>query len=256
MTLYNKTRQILLQNVTAILLQNAIEVYYKVRQMFYYKMRQFYYKIRQLLRNATILLQNATFITNCDSTPPDRVTSKANLSSRNSQSDESNHFKQLDQISSFYDLILMLVNSKRIFTNDMHIIVNELHIILQTEKLLDGTDVSKFSKNCDSHCYASEYGNYLHELGRGGFKVPGDNNLFLLTGDCYLWIYYFLPSSEITCRTSLTNVLMIVSNIYRLDFKINHGLILLNILFNSYYKLYFPRSKKEPTQQLLKLSDS
>ena len=69
MTLYNKTRQILLQNVTAILLQNAIEVYYKVRQMFYYKMRQFYYKIRQLLRNATILLQNATFITNCDSTP-------------------------------------------------------------------------------------------------------------------------------------------------------------------------------------------
>ena len=57
-----------------ILLQNATEVYYKMRQVFYYKrddfitkcdsyykMRQFYYKIRQLL-------QNATFITNCDST--------------------------------------------------------------------------------------------------------------------------------------------------------------------------------------------
>ena len=38
----------LLQNVTAILLQNAAEVYYKMRQVF--------------------LLQNATFITNCDST--------------------------------------------------------------------------------------------------------------------------------------------------------------------------------------------
>ena len=47
--------------MTAILLQNVTEVYYKIRQVFYYKMRQ-------LLQNATILLQNATFITNCDST--------------------------------------------------------------------------------------------------------------------------------------------------------------------------------------------
>ena len=39
-------RQILLQNATAILLQNTTEVYYKMRQ----------------------LLQNATLITNCDST--------------------------------------------------------------------------------------------------------------------------------------------------------------------------------------------
>ena len=54
MTLYCKTRQILLQIATAILLQNATKVYYKMRQVFYYKMRQ--------------LLQNATFITNCDST--------------------------------------------------------------------------------------------------------------------------------------------------------------------------------------------
>ena len=56
------------------LLQNAIEVYYKLRQVFYYKMRV-------LLQNTTAirncdhfitkmrqLLQNATFITNCDST--------------------------------------------------------------------------------------------------------------------------------------------------------------------------------------------
>ena len=48
MTLYYKTRQILLQNATAILLQNTTEVYYKMRQVF--------------------LLQNATFITKCDST--------------------------------------------------------------------------------------------------------------------------------------------------------------------------------------------
>ena len=53
LTLYYKMRHILPQNATAILLQNAIEVYYKMRQ---------------LLQIVTILLQNATFITNCDST--------------------------------------------------------------------------------------------------------------------------------------------------------------------------------------------
>ena len=62
------------ENMTAILLQNATKVYYKIRQVFttgcytfiakcgsYYKLRRFYYKMLQLL-------QNATFITNCDST--------------------------------------------------------------------------------------------------------------------------------------------------------------------------------------------
>ena len=68
MTVYYKMQQMLLRNVTSILLQNAIEVYCKMHQVFYYKMRQFYYKMRQLLQNATVLLQNATFIINCDST--------------------------------------------------------------------------------------------------------------------------------------------------------------------------------------------
>ena len=126
--------------------------------------------------------------------PPESITRKANPSSRNFQPDESNHFKQLYQISSFCDLISMLVNPERISTNEMHIIANELHIILQSEKFVDETGVSEFSENCDSHFYASEYGICLHEFSRGGLNVPGDNNLFLLTGDCYLWIYCFLPS--------------------------------------------------------------
>ena len=45
MTVYYKMRQMLLQNATAILLQNMTEVCYK--------MRQFYCKMRQLLQNAT-----------------------------------------------------------------------------------------------------------------------------------------------------------------------------------------------------------
>ena len=51
MTVYYKMRQIL-QNVTAILSQNATEVHYKIRQVFYYKIQQFH-------------LQNATVITKC-----------------------------------------------------------------------------------------------------------------------------------------------------------------------------------------------
>ena len=43
----------LLQNATAILLQNAIEVYYKMRPFFF-------------LQNETVLLQNAKVIINCD----------------------------------------------------------------------------------------------------------------------------------------------------------------------------------------------
>ena len=58
MTLYNKMRQTLMQNGTAILLQNPSEFFYKMWQVSYYKMRRFYYKMRQLL-------QNMTFITKC-----------------------------------------------------------------------------------------------------------------------------------------------------------------------------------------------
>ena len=56
-------RQILLQNTTAALLQNPIEVYYKMRHVIitkcdslitkcdsYYKLRRFYCKMRRLLQ--------------------------------------------------------------------------------------------------------------------------------------------------------------------------------------------------------------
>ena len=66
MTVYYKMRQILLQNVTAILLQNATESCCKMHQVFCYKIRQVYYKMRQLLQIVTTLWQNATIITKCD----------------------------------------------------------------------------------------------------------------------------------------------------------------------------------------------
>ena len=50
----------LLQNATAILLQNATEVYYKIRQKFITKC------VRFLLQNVTVVIQNEIVITNCD----------------------------------------------------------------------------------------------------------------------------------------------------------------------------------------------
>ena len=50
MALYYKMRQILLQNATAILLQNATEVYYKMRQRFFITKCDSSYKMPRLLQ--------------------------------------------------------------------------------------------------------------------------------------------------------------------------------------------------------------
>ena len=54
MTVYYKMRKILLQNATAILLQNVTEVYYKMPRFFITKLRYFYYKMRRLLQIAIV----------------------------------------------------------------------------------------------------------------------------------------------------------------------------------------------------------
>ena len=110
--------------------------------------------------------------------------------------------------------------------------------------------VEKKDDNCDSYVYATEYGNYLHELSREELNVPGDTiDQFAIYG--YIFFYQV---SEITCCKSFTRILMIVSDIYRLDVNRNHGFILSNVLFNNHCKLYSPRSKKEPPQKLFKIA--
>ena len=59
-------RQIVLQNTTAILLQKAKKIYYKMHQVLYCKTKRFHYKMRPLLQNAIALLSNATITTKCD----------------------------------------------------------------------------------------------------------------------------------------------------------------------------------------------
>ena len=104
--------------------------------------------------------------------------------------------------------------------------------------------------NCDSCFYTSDYGNYLHELSREGLKISGDTiSQFVISG--YI---IFDQDSELTCQKSFTNILMIVSDTHRLDVSRNHGLIISNMFFNNYCKLYSPRSKKEPPQKLFKIA--
>ena len=69
MTSFYKMPQILLQNVTAILLQNATEIYYKRVRFFITKCDDFitkcdsYYKIRRLLQIAAVqLLRQVQFV--------------------------------------------------------------------------------------------------------------------------------------------------------------------------------------------------
>ena len=62
MTVYYKMQMMLLKNVTAILLQNGTEVYYKMRQVFYYKIIT-YCKMRHLLQIATVHTVVSYFLT-------------------------------------------------------------------------------------------------------------------------------------------------------------------------------------------------
>ena len=60
MTVYHKMWQILLQNATAILLQNMTEVYYKLR-------RFFLWNVTVLLQNTIVITNRNDFITKCNS---------------------------------------------------------------------------------------------------------------------------------------------------------------------------------------------
>ena len=64
---YYKMRQILLQRVTAISLQNATEGFYKMRQDFVSEIRAVSTKCGDFIINAAVM-KNVTVITKCDST--------------------------------------------------------------------------------------------------------------------------------------------------------------------------------------------
>ena len=79
--------------------------------------------------------------------------------------------------------------------------------------------------------YAQKYGKYLHELDRGGLKIP--------TATLCQWAMFsyvmFNHIRHLVCRTSLSDVLMSIAYTYGLDSISNkNAMILSNIFLNNY----------------------
>ena len=109
-----KMRKMLLQNPTAILLQNATQVITKYVRVFitkcdsfitkcnsYYKMRQFYYKLRRLLQFATVQIPRIL---------------KTNLSLEKSVLRKASIYKLSDRLftTAFFYIYFSIIFSKKI----------------------------------------------------------------------------------------------------------------------------------------------
>nr|XP_047131967.1 uncharacterized protein LOC124811009 [Hydra vulgaris] len=98
--------------------------------------------------------------------------------------------------------------------------------------------------------YFEKFGQYLKSVDRGGLKVPFDNTV--------QWVFFsfvlFNSIKDKVCRTSLCNIFMLISDHYSFDMERHHGNILSNIFIKNHCKLSTPRSNKEPSLKILKLS--
>ena len=102
----------------------------------------------------------------------------------------------------------------------------------------------------DTFCIYSKYGSYLKSLNRSGLKIPGDCAC-LWSFFCYI---VFHDLADLTCRTSLCRVFLLISEFYEFNISQSQSRILCNIFFNNYSSLYSPRSARESRQKILKLS--
>ncbi|XP_066911172.1 uncharacterized protein [Clytia hemisphaerica] len=100
--------------------------------------------------------------------------------------------------------------------------------------------------------YAQKYGKYLHELDRGGLKIPTDTI-------CQWTMFSYIMFNHIrhlVCRTSLSDVLMSIAHTYAFgSITKNNAMILSNIFLNNFCKSQTPRSSKEASQKVLKLKE-
>ena len=92
--------------------------------------------------------------------------------------------------------------------------------------------------------YYQEYGKFIDSLDRGGLNIPYDC--------CCQWtIFYFILFNTIkenVCRKSLSNISMLISEVYSLIMQRRHGLILSNILLNNRCMNKTPRSEQKKNQ--------
>ena len=122
--------------------------------------------------------------------------------------------------------------------------------VKSTLTYIAGYIVRKDENLDDTHFYFEKYGDFTDDLNRGGLTIPGDS--------VCQWVFFsytlFFTVASCVCRTSLCNLLMVISEAHGFNMERRHGMILANILLNRYSYLYTPTSDKEPKQKLLKLS--
>jgi len=104
--------------------------------------------------------------------------------------------------------------------------------------------------NNDTFMYYDRFGTFLSGLNRGRLCIPPDTVCQWVMFSCIL----FLEVASDACRSSLSNLMMSISESYDFSMERKHGNSLSNIFLNNYCKLYTPVTEKEPKQKLLKLS--
>ena len=103
----------------------------------------------------------------------------------------------------------------------------------------------------DTQYYYKQYGSFTDELNRGKLKLPGDS---ICQWTFFSYVIFHMVAGE-TCRKSLSNLLMLISELHNFNLTRRHASIMSNILFNNHCHLYSPRSEKEPKQKILKLME-
>ena len=102
----------------------------------------------------------------------------------------------------------------------------------------------------DTQFYFHNFGSFLKTMDRGGLNIPTDSYCQWVIL-CYIM---FNSVKGVTCRRSLNNLFLLVSDRY--DFKISRKQCyrLCNIFFKSYSLLFSSKSDKKSGLKVLKLS--
>ena len=99
--------------------------------------------------------------------------------------------------------------------------------------------------------YYQKYGSFQADIDRGGLQVPTD---MACQWACFCFVM-FGNVKDLVCRRSLSDLFMTVSNTYDFHFTRRKAETLSNVFLNNHCKLTTPRSRKETSQKVLKLSE-
>ena len=148
-----------------------------------------------------------------------------------------------EQGSEVFDNLVQLENSLTISTKTALVYIAG-YVTRKDEELpeKDLLDVTTF--------YFEKYGSYTDELDRGQLNIPTDR---ACQWTCFCYIMFHTIKDNV-CRESLSNILSMVAERYSFGMLLNHARILSNIFINNYCRECCPRSSKENTLKILKLS--